>query len=587
MRFGIKNYIFLDDDLTDFERKFPVNPDAGSWKSSNITPDTGWIRLPERALESLEKNKGIASEISERYNNLVTIGMGGSSRPTEVASMFKRLTGSDGVELYVLETLDEKHIENVLKKVDTDKTLFLIISKSGNTEETISLANFVAEKGCDFNIITTKNVDSELMHFVERNDIDEADIYEHPDNIGGRYNFFSKIGMIPCAAAGVDNDGLLKEAKKAMLSEHKYRLGKFLFDMEKQGRIYARIVLDDDLKELGSWVEQLISESLGKKDEEGNERGIIAVTEREYDVDTALNNNIFLLRIAQDPDPDSRYVRAANRSGTPVVEFIIDSVEEIANIMYVLEFSTAMSGILLGLDPFDQPGVDAKKRITSDRKKFFSEELESQKDLENVFDAVIDNYRTESRVEISDGIYLDYGDFVRVLEEEYDISFEREMHRLSLHPKDPVDVYIGISRISRMLNKTYFGILPYNESYREHDAWREARQLALDFGFNDVFGTGPVYEHSYSQFFQEGYNFGLLCFIISTDHGDIEIPDDIVRGITFSMQNTIQGLASMQALIENKISRLAFWIEIEADKGWNIAIEELEKFYSAIREKTN
>lgn len=575
MRLKIKNYISSINNLADLKKKFPTTPNSGHWKTDEITNKTGWLNQPSLLIDNLDEIENVVNNNIEDFENLVTVGMGGSSRPTSVAKMFRKLFDSDGLDLHVLETLDEEYIKEFMESIDLERTLFIVVSKSGSTSETISLTKTILEHTDNLLVITSKSEENKLLNLLEDNSID-GNVLEYPKNIGGRYSFFTKIGLLPLGFSGINLRKILDAGREGMRSDKKYELGKFLYDMESYGKIHCRIVCDDDLGELGEWVEQLISESLGKRDNENNERGILSVVERNYLPEKMRNSDIFVLRIKRKGSSENKYMRSAYRTDTPVVDFEYESPEELANFMYQLEFAVGMSGILMDIDPFNQPGVDMKKQISEKNKeKVLSDNSDER------FEGIVDSYRSDSRLEIYDDLYLDYGLFVEVLEEYYDIEFNKELLRLSLDKKEPVDVFKGILRVSNMLDKTFFAALPYNEKYKDHEVWSTFGNLAMEFGFLDVLGNGPVYEHSLSQYFHDGYNYGLFGFVIRSNSGSMYIPDNSSK-LTLSMQNTLQGLSAMKALSENKIPRLTFWFEVKGDKPWKESLDKLNEFFSDI-----
>jgi len=592
MDIRVENYEVIEKAaLEDLRERFPTDPDEGEWKDV-ATPATYWITLPEDCQGQLEAIKEFVAENGGQYTDVVTVGMGGSSRPTDVVSMFQEELQASGANTHVLETLDEDSIRNLLSSLNLDRTLFIIISKSGSTAETIALSKLVSYRGGDFIAITTKTDengsprDSKLMQFLEEQDVDLDEVQDHPEKVGGRYTFFSNIGMLPAVLAGINIDILLAEAQKAMESDIKYKLGQFMTDMEDEGRIYMRIILPDKLAKLGLWIEQLVAESSGKHDEGGNERGIIAITERDFDTSVYKRDDVFAVRIKMgEEDVRDSFTQQIVDAGTPLFEFQINYIMQSAGAMYSVEFATGMAGITMNVDSFNQPGVEAKKQLTREMKDEMRQLIEEDEmDTKEAFDEMLDRYQTDYRVEIANGVTLDFGDFVQVLETEHNIDFEDYMQRKDLDINDASDVYRAILMVGKEVGKTYSALLPYNETYKDHSVWAKARGSMRKLGLVDVFGVGPVYEHSYSQFFHQGPNKGILTFITSTHPGEIQIPGDAVEGITFAMQNTLQAFGAMKAEVENDIPRLTVRIEING-KFSPQSMNLLETFFTEVEEE--
>ncbi len=616
VQFSVKNYEIDGSLIGQHREDFPVDPTAGKWTKDGVTQDTRWLTLPaDGAQGQLENIKKFATEAKEKgYTDIVTIGMGGSSRPTDVVSMFRETLQASGAKVHVLETLDENSIGSLISSLNLETTLFIIISKSGGTAETNALAKLVPEGGNFIAITTIAKSDSELMQFLSKRGVRSEDIQEHPDDVGGRYTFFSNVGMLAAALAGIDIDVLLGEARRAMASDIKYKLGQFMFDMEGDGRKYMRIILPEKLAKLGPWIEQLVAESLGKHDGAGQERGIIAISERDFDPSVYANRDVFVVRVKLgESDERDEFTAQVVERGAPLFEFQLSSVEEVAFVMYSLKFATGMSGILMGIDPFDQPGVEGGKRATNRMKgrdekgnlipggledRVREEVKQKERTLgrslteDEIFEIAKQEFRTELetketayRIKIADGITLDFGDFVEVLKKEHGIDFERIMLEWGYDINNAKDVYTSILELAELTGKTYSAILPYDETFKEHSAWSTARALMRSLGFNEVFGTGPVYEHSYRQYFIQGPNLGIFTFIMSKDPGELIIPDDI-PGFTFSMQNALQALGTMEALVNAddtyKISRrLAVRIEIDG-RFTDEVMRTLEEFFAGV-----
>ncbi|MDP8216748.1 MAG: hypothetical protein P9L98_05475, partial [Candidatus Kaelpia imicola] len=272
------------------KEKFPISPDLGLWVN-NPTRDINWLTLP------IDECQGLLSKIIEfkdkhkgQYKHIIVVGMGGSSRP---ADLIRGVLGTqDGyVQIHVMENLDDDAISEIKESIELKESLFISISKSGNTTETMALTriaySWIKKENLDpqkhFIAITTLSKESALTKFLKDNNVSEENIFQHPENVGGRFTFFSVIGMLPAALAGYDVGKILESAKQTLESDEKYNLGLFLVKMEEENRPYMRVVLPIELKTMGAWIEQLIAESLGKVDKDGKNRGIIPILERDYD----------------------------------------------------------------------------------------------------------------------------------------------------------------------------------------------------------------------------------------------------------------------------------------------------------------
>ena len=582
------NYRLEDIDLKEMEERFPTDPTRGIW-ATVPTEDTHWLTLSLDCQGMLGKIKEFAQAHQGEYEHIVVIGMGGSSRPADVV---KKVLGTQvgGAQIHVMENLDEADIQEIRDSIEPAKTLFISISKSGGTAETMALTriayDWITSEGLDpskhFIAITTTSKDSPLMRFLKENNVPKEDIFEHPDKVGGRYTLFSVIGMLPAALAGHDIDRILEYARAAMRSDLKYQLGQFLAQMESEGRIYMRVILPEELEGLGPWIEQLLAESLGKVDQKGRNRGIVPVLERDYDsstVSNVYNENSFVFRIKLgEADERDSFMEKVKATGVPVWEIQVNSSEEAVGSLYLLEFATGMAGVLMEIDPFNQPGVEAGKQATREMKARIKEMVDKGTPLEEAYQQVVKSYQTPYRLKIAEGVYLDYGALMNVAGDEF-MQF-MESKEKTLDQVNAQDLYFLILEFAKLKGKTYGAILPYAQETSERaEVWSIARGVLRRLGLQDVFGIGPVYEHSLRQYLQEGPDAGIPTFIVVNDPGKQVIPGDPIPGFTCGMQNALQALGTQKALAD--AGRYTLRIEIEGALT-SEKLQKLREFFSGI-----
>tara|TARA_E500000331_G_scaffold223188_1_gene213746 strand:+ start:4535 stop:5716 length:1182 start_codon:yes stop_codon:yes gene_type:complete len=199
-----------------------------------------------------------------KYENIIIIGMGGSI--LGIKSIYSFLSSKIKKNVIFFDNLNEHFIDQFNNIKNKKKTCFIIISKSGNTLETIINFNLVYKDILKKNfIIITENSNSILRNFAKEKNL----IYiEHREYIGGRFSVLSEVGMAPAYLMGVDikkfrNLFTLLEGKKIQNKLIKDVSNIYHFFKKKQ-RINVNLVYDSDLKDLVYWYQQLISESLGK-----------------------------------------------------------------------------------------------------------------------------------------------------------------------------------------------------------------------------------------------------------------------------------------------------------------------------------
>ena len=220
-------------------------------------------------LESYEKSYEFDFSIAmikkfSKYKNIVIVGMGGSILGTKsIYSFFKKKIKKDVFFIDNLDlNLDYKKIKNL------NNCCFIVISKSGNTLETLTNLSIVFSQSLLKNklVIITELSDNVLMSVANKY---QADVIEHKDFISGRYSVLSETGMFPIALMGI-NFMKLKNLKK-LLNRKDFTSALIqnvaaIYSLNKK-RINTSIILsyDSSLNDLGYWYQQLVSESLGKK----------------------------------------------------------------------------------------------------------------------------------------------------------------------------------------------------------------------------------------------------------------------------------------------------------------------------------
>jgi len=201
-----------------------------------------------------------------RYKNIVIIGMGGSSLGIKcIYSFFKNNIKKN---ILFFDDLDINLYKNLSNLKNIKNTCFLIISKSGNTLETLANFNAISSKFINKNnaLIITENNLNTLNIVAKKNNIQ---ILKHPRNVGGRFSIFSEVGFFPALLMGVKINKIIKNLKiftSKKMENQTIKNTAFLFSLYQAG--YKNNILlnyDKDLNDLCFWYQQLICESLGKK----------------------------------------------------------------------------------------------------------------------------------------------------------------------------------------------------------------------------------------------------------------------------------------------------------------------------------
>jgi len=173
--------------------------------------EIGYYNLPYQDTAEI---KDYAQSINKKH--IVVLGIGGSSLGARAIYEFLLSSNNYTKDLLFLETIDPLKIKLCLKKVDLNDAQFVVISKSGNTIETLSLFKYLNSlvEINSTNCTIISETKSNLTQFANDNNIKSFDLAE---DIGGRFSVFSVVGLVPLAMVGVDIDNLLNGCRWAFL----------------------------------------------------------------------------------------------------------------------------------------------------------------------------------------------------------------------------------------------------------------------------------------------------------------------------------------------------------------------------------
>ena len=305
--------------------------DPAVWTGSDEAHWLGWLDEPLHVQEGLDSFVRFAEDLQDEVDDVVLCGMGGSSLAPEV---LRRTFAVD--RFHVLDTTHPRAIRALEEKLDLGRTLFVSSSKSGTTLETRSHTDYFWERtrkrGGLFAAITDPG--SELERLARERGF--RAVFAGEPSIGGRYSALSPFGIVPAVLMGVDA-ALLLESAQAMREACRsgdgnpgYELGRRFGTGWQEGR--DKICIGDAPGDFGLWAEQLIAESTGK-----HGKGLVPAPGESPDGAD---------RQAAEPELPDRYALGA--------EF------------FRWEFAVAVAGAYLGINPFDQPDVQAAKDKTNE-----------------------------------------------------------------------------------------------------------------------------------------------------------------------------------------------------------------------------
>ena len=332
-----------------------------------IADRLGWLTVADSMRQHVPDLRSFAETCAaDGLRTAVLAGMGGSSLAPEV---FRETFGVADValDLIVLDTTHPDQILAVEERIDLDRTLFVIASKSGGTTETLSHFAYFWDRipdGSHFACITDPG--TSLQQLAE--DHGFRRVFQNQPDIGGRYSALSHFGLVNAALIGVDLEGLLAGALDMSRAcgpdipaakNPGMALGAAMGEAALSGRDKLTLVLPPAVHALGYWIEQLIAESTGK---EG--KGILPVEGEDLGPPDAYGEDRLF---AATGSGFGEALDALVEAGHPEVRISFDDVIGLGGEMFRWEFATAVAGAVIGIQPFDQPDVqsakDATKRI--------------------------------------------------------------------------------------------------------------------------------------------------------------------------------------------------------------------------------
>jgi transaldolase/glucose-6-phosphate isomerase len=338
------------------------------WKPqpTEITNRLGWLTIAERMRDEIPAIRKLVEAVrKDGYTHALLLGMGGSSLAPEV---FHKVFGTKAgyLDLHVLDSTDPDAVTAAISPLDLAKTLFIVSTKSGGTVETFSFF-----RTCYRRVIAALGAEHAGEHFIAITDpgsalADTASKYRfratflNDPNIGGRYSALSHFGLVPAALVGVDLNRLLDSAVKAEGDqESALELGVIMGELAAAGRDKITFVCSPGIAAWGAWVEQLIAESTGKED-----KGILPVADEPIGAPAVYGNDrLFVsLRLARETTNEAA-LTALRSAGQPVVQIDLADPYDLGGEFFRWELATAIAGWRIGINPFDQPNVEAAKQL--------------------------------------------------------------------------------------------------------------------------------------------------------------------------------------------------------------------------------
>ena len=475
------------------------------WKPdpTEITDRLEWLTVTDLMREQAPGLEAFAREVKdEGFKHFALLGMGGSSLGPEVLRQtFGSAPGYP--ELIVLDSTVPGWVQSVVDAIDPAQTLFLVSSKSGSTTEpNMFYAYFrdlvdraVGEDNAGRHFIAVTDPGSSLARLGTEQGFRR--VFLNPPDLGGRYSVLSYFGLAPAAVIGLDVLKLIDRADRMRAATKPEIpatqnpgawLGTVMGILSRKGRDKLTLVTSSAISGFGLWVEQLIAESTGK---EG--LGIVPVAGEPLVSPGNYGDDRLFVYLRLDGDDNARNDMAITEieaSGQPVVRLDLADTYDIGAEFFRWEMATAVAGSILGINPFDQPNVQAAKDMT---------------------ESVLGQFEASGKLPAME----DSGSADTLLKNAVPGDYLAIMAYITQTPE--IDTALGDLR----------------------------RRVTETYGIATTMGYGPRFLHSTGQLHKGGPGTGLFLQITAEHVQDLDIPG---TPFTFGVLADAQALGDLQAL---------------------------------------
>ena len=488
----------------------------------------GWLGVLDFVEPLIDRLTTFAASVrAAGFTDVVLLGMGGSSLAPEV--MRQVLGVADGFPRFrMLDSTDPDAVRSAMRNAAT--SLFIIASKSGTTIEPNVMAAEAQRRvvaaghkdfGSRFIAITDEGTALHRRAVSER----FREVFVNPADIGGRYSALSLFGMVPAALMGVDLARLLSQAREmeaacrseAAAANPGLALGALMAAGALNGRDKLTLLLPERLHSFGLWVEQLVAESTGKQG-----KGIVPITGEPESAQFG-SDRVAVVVTLPDASVDAARLLRVQSAGLPAATLTMPDVTALGAEFLRWEIATATAGLLLQINPFDEPNVQQAKDATR---------------------TLLDGYTQQRRLPTPEAIASVGGARLTTSRAAEDAR-----------PGEP-----ATSFLRQIGQGDYFCLLAYVPPDEDRFAAPLAALrdgVASRFPCATMFGYGPRYLHSTGQLHKGGANNGVFIVVTVEADEDLAIPD---QPFSFGVLELAQGLGDYQSL--ERTGRRALYVHL-------------------------
>jgi transaldolase/glucose-6-phosphate isomerase len=505
--------------------------DPALWTGADEAHWLGWLTIAEQVRADAAALAEFAAGVrADGLRDVLLLGMGGSSLGPEVLGTC--LGAANGFpRLHVLDSTDPGQVRRFTHSIDPARTLFIVSSKSGTTLEPNVMmeyfyalaADAVGRPAAGGRFVAITDPGSQLQRHAEQNGFRR--VFFGVPAIGGRYSVLSSFGMVPLALTGHDVGAFLDRARamadacgpQVPAAENPgVALGLAIGLAAHNGRDKVTFLAPPSLAAFGAWMEQLIAESTGK-----NGKGIIPVAGETIGASAAYGNDRLFIVMRDLSRPEPGFDRAVAALGdVPMIEIEANGPASLGQEFFRFEFATAVAGAVIGINPFDQPDVEASKVATRTMTEAFARTGTLPKDEPVLIEGPIALYADPRNV--------------------------RELRAAGA--ASSLQSWLK-AQFSRLQGGDYVAILAYldGDGERLHmleslrDTIRDKTRAATCLQF------GPRFLHSTGQAYKGGPNTGVFIAITADAAADLSIPG---RKLSFGLIEAAQARGDLQVLVE-------------------------------------
>jgi transaldolase/glucose-6-phosphate isomerase len=508
--------------------------DASLWTGTDESDWLGWLTIPTEQLAQVDHLRAIGEEVrTAGFSHALVLGMGGSSLCPEVMKLtFGKIPGFP--QLQVLDSTDPAQVKTFERQIDLANTIFIVSSKSGSTLEPNIFKQYFFERAKQ--VVGPQEVGRRFIAITDPGSqlekVAKSEGFRHifygVPSIGGRYSALSDFGMVPSAIMGVNVETFLRDTLEMVHSCGAWVppadnlgvvLGTIMGVLARHGRDKVTLIASPGIADLGAWLEQLLAESTGK-----NGKGLIPVDQESLGPPQVYGNDRLFVYLRLESAPDAAQdaaVAALEQAGLAVVRILVTNPYELGEEFFRWEIATAVAGSLLGINPFNQPDVEASKVATRQLTAAYEQS---------------GALPSETPLLVENGVKL----------------FTDEKNAAALAQaagsNRTLNGYLK-AHLNRLQAGDYFGLLAYVEMNSEHHTplqamrhtVRDTKKVATCLGY------GPRFLHSTGQAYKGGPNTGVFLQITCDDAEDLPVPG---QRYTFGVVKAAQARGDFQVLTE-------------------------------------